>query len=159
MVRYADLKQWLRYDLVTGEWYWLVNKGMRAREGQQAGSFDDKGYLIIKLEGRRYRAHRLAWLYVKGIWPVQDIDHRDGNPANCRWLNLRLATAGQNRANSKPTSRAGLKGVQRKGNRWQARIRTQGKLRYLGTFETSEAAANAYMVAATQHHGEFARSK
>ena len=107
-----------------------------------------------------YRAHRLIWLMYHGQWPPQEIDHINGDRADNRIVNLRLATASQNRANSKvyKTNRCGFKGVARTPyGRWVARIHFE-KTKYLGTFDTPEEAHAAYVRAAQAAHGIFARS-
>lgn len=95
-----------------------------------------------------------------GDWPPDDVDHRDLNKANNKWTNLRLATRSQNVANGarRTDNRSGFKGVTRRGNKWEARIRAGGLLHYLGLFETTEAAHEAYCAAAAKLHGEFARA-
>ena len=124
---------------------------------------------------------------VKGLWlhrviaeragmiivDVQ-VDHHDRNPANNQRSNLRVATNGQNRANSKlnHNNKSGFKGVhfrrkrphtpKRKqrsdtmGDRWAAQINAGGKKIHLGYFDTPEEAHEAYKKAALKHFGEFA---
>ncbi|HHK4055192.1 TPA: hypothetical protein ACQSSJ_005219, partial [Pseudomonas aeruginosa] len=67
------LKELLRYDTETGEFTWLARKGSRALVGSKAGSNDGQGYIRIAIDGRRYRAHRLAWLYCYGKWPAAQV--------------------------------------------------------------------------------------
>lgn len=90
-----------------------------------------------------------------------DIDHRDGNSLNNRRANLRLATHAQNQHNRKAyaTNTSGYKGVSyyRPTGKWVARIELKGKCKGLGYFFTPEAAHAAYIAAAKELHGEFAR--
>jgi hypothetical protein len=102
---------------------------------------------------------------VTGEWPPErlEVDHKDCDPSNNRWDNLRLATASQNQANKK-VSRAntsGFKGVSwhKDDKRWRAQIRMGGKKVHLGSFDTPESAHRAYSEAAMKHYGEFARAK
>jgi hypothetical protein len=115
----------------------------------------------IRVDRRNYLAHRLAWLYVHGCWPSAFIDHINLIPGDNRIVNLREATSGQNRANSRvgANSLSGIKGVTfiAKHNRWRATITAGGRKFYLGTYLAREDAAAAYAQAAAQHHGEFAR--
>ena len=89
------------------------------------------------------------------------VDHKDGDGLNCRRSNLRIATRGQNMANTGPnrTNTSGVRGVSRdrETGKWVARIRVNGKTHWLGRFEQIKDAASAYERAARHHFGEFAR--
>lgn len=154
----------IRYYKETGTFHWRVSKP-RAAAGSEAGTISTgsrsgKPYRYIKIDQRRYAAHRLAWLIVTGSWPERDIDHRDTDTLNNSWGNLRLATPSQNQAN-RPMQRnntAGLKGVTRlKRGKFAAQIRVDRKPIWLGTFDTAEAAHAAYAEAAQAYRGEFGR--
>jgi hypothetical protein len=157
------LRELLDYEPETGVFRWAVDRGPgRPRVGDAAGSADatKDGRIIIKIAGRKHKAHRLAWLSVTGAWPVGEIDHRDGNPANNAWANLREATRAENARNSKRPAhnRSGFKGVRPKPNgRWEAFITKDSRWITLGRFPTAEEAHAAYVAAAHEHHGEFAR--
>jgi hypothetical protein len=155
----ARLRALLRYDRETGEFHWLKRMNGRIRAGDLAGTLTEEGYRRIWIEGRHYRAHRLAWLYITGEWCPLLIDHRDGNPSNNRWNNLRRATSSQSNANRRvPRNNAcGLKGVSQDRGRWRARIHKNGQKHHLGIFPTPQAAHAAYAKAARQLFGEFAR--
>ncbi len=87
-------------------------------------------------------------------------DHIDPNRTlDNRRSNLRIATAYQNTLNSRlnVNNRLGIKGVSRHGHGYQARIRIDGKLIYLGRTKTPEEAHELYKHAAAKHFGEFAR--
>lgn len=71
----------------------------RRKNGKPVGSDHGNGYLTVYVLGKHYYAHRLAWLYVTGEWPKDDIDHIDGNRINNSWGNLREATRSQNLIN------------------------------------------------------------
>lgn len=96
-----------------------------------------------------------------GLSLANDIDHKDGNPMNCKRDNLREATRSQNQANRKLqcNNTTGFKGVTKfKGrNKWFSKITVDGKHIHLGSFDTPEDAHAAYCKAATKHFGEFAR--
>jgi len=87
------------------------------------------------------------------------IDHRDGDPSNNRWNNLRRATPSQNNANRRlqQNNAWGLKGVSRHRSRWRASIRKDRRTHHLGVFSTPQAAHAAYVAAARKLFGEFAR--
>lgn len=125
--------------------------------GKMAGSADTKGHLQITINDQRYAAHRLAWVYMTGEWPDLEIDHANGQKSDNSWLNLRQATMSQNMTNRPPprTSKSGLKGVRLDvaTGKWTAMIIIR---KQLGSFDTREAAADAYDQAASKIHGEFA---
>ena len=153
----ARLRELLHYDKATGEFRWLERVGNEVRPGPVAGTVD------IRVQGRHYSAHQLAYLYMTGRWGRPMIDHRDGNSTNNRWSNLRLATASQNNANRRLPGHntSGYKGVVycHKSRRWRGFIRYRGRVNYLGSFATPEAAHAAYVAAAPKVHGKFARTK
>ena len=156
---HSTLVSLLDYDRSSGHLTWKVRMG-RANPGVIAG-FVKNEYLHIRIMGRVYRAHRLAWFHQTGKWPDLEIDHKDRNKKNNRWSNLRLATSLQNKANSglRRDNLVRCKGVslQRSGN-FRAKIKVNGKRKHLGTFPTLEQAAAAYASAASALHGEFART-
>lgn len=116
-----------------------------------------------------YAARRVSKKTVYMHWIVLDVpipshievDHIDGDGLNNQLSNLRLATRQENSRNMrKPESNtSGVKGVvwHKKGKKWQAQIKTNGKNIYLGLFTSKEDAYKAYCEACVKHHGEFAR--
>lgn len=154
------LRELLHYDPDSGEWTWLVSPSQNIPAGSRAGA-DCDGYRIIRITPSRYKAHRLAWLYMTGQWPVGEVDHRDLDKGNNRWGNLRVATHGQNIANTPLGCRnkSGFKGVSwyKTTNRWVAQITSKNKRTTLGYFRKAEDAHAAYCDAAKRMHGEFAR--
>lgn len=153
-----ELRRQLHYDRSTGNFTWLIARGS-VKPGARAGS-PTGGYIRISVGSRLYAAHRLAWLYMTGEWPVKQVDHKDRNRKNNCWCNLRLATQGQNSANSniRKDSISGLKGVRWHTHTrlWQARIMKDKHTHYLGYFLSAEEAFKAYCKAARELHGEFA---
>ncbi len=156
------LKELLHYDAMTGEFTWKVYRGGKARVGTIASYDDGQGYIRIKIDGTRYKAHRLAFLYMTGEWPKDQVDHIDGCRSNNAFKNLREATERQNSANRRRSvgSYSGFKGVSfnRKQGNYSAQIKVNGKLIRLGRFNTPEAAHAAYCEAAKHHFGEFMRA-
>lgn len=98
-------------------------------------------------------------LAIAGEWPTGDIDHKDTNRSNNRWDNLRPATRSQNLSNSgaKPFNPIGLKGVSVFRDKWQSSISDNYRKVHLGTFDCPAAAHFAYIIAADNQFGEFAR--
>ena len=131
------LKEVLNYDAESGVFTWAVGRP-KAAKGSIAGGFTDRGYLAIGVDGTRYRAHRLAWLYVHGVYPNQ-IDHENHVRHDNRIINLRETDShGNSRNQSKPVHNiSGVVGVSlsnrigRDETRWEVRI--CGK--FLGYFE------------------------
>jgi len=109
------------------------------------------------IDGVFYLAHRLAWLFTYGVWPVMDIDHIDRDPVNNRIANLRLATCSQNGGNARISARntSGIKGVcwHKNTKKWQAQITVNRRNHALGYFDDINAACAAYRAAAQVHFG------
>ncbi|WP_318761860.1 HNH endonuclease [Aminobacter niigataensis] len=152
-----ELKELLHYDPKTGIFTSMVQRSVQPA-GAIAGTVDDDGYIRISIRGGKYRAHRLAFLYMTGSFPDREVDHRDRVRTNNAWSNLRTATPSQNGANKASSSSAGLKGVQSTKSAFVARIKHNGVRKYLGSFQTAEQAHLAYCRAANDLHGEFARA-
>ena len=159
------LLELLDYNPETGVFTWKMTppkgKGRtRHRPGSVAGSTDVKGYIKIGIDGKSHYAHRLAWFYVYGVWPSDEIDHISRKKNDNRIAFLREATKRQQGFNSDAhsNSKSGIKGVHWnvKNQHWQACIRTADGRNHLGTFLTKEEAAQAYEAAAIRLHGEFA---
>lgn len=148
----------LAYSPEEGSFTWLVSVGS-VRAGRQAGGIS-AGYIQIRINKKFHKAHRLAWFYMTGKWPLGRLDHEDGNTANNRWSNLRRATHSQNMANRKlnRNNTSGFKGVSRRGDSFRAYVNKNGKRVGLGTFPTAELAHAAYTEKARELHGEFARA-
>ena len=154
----ARLKQVLRYVKRTGEFYWCVAPSRRIHVGDRAGWRHNQGYVGIAIDGHSYLAHRLAWLYVHGQFPIGDLDHKNRNRADNRFANLRLASRTQNLANGRHKfGRSRLKGAHWHAatGRWTAGIGRNGKKIHLGYFATAKAAHAAYCKAAKEMHGVF----
>ena len=149
------LREVLSYDADTGLFVWQAQRGCK-RPGESAGTQTD-GYLQISVDGRLYKAHRLAWLYVHGAWPVDAIDHINGDRSDNRIANLRdvtLAINNQNRRCATAGKSSPLLGVSwyAQTRRWRAQIQVAGKNRGLGYFDDPQAAHEAYLAAKRQLH-------
>lgn len=166
------VRERLAYDADTGAFTWrndirLRSGALRIAAGTRAGTVDGKGYRSIQfcLEGKpvAFKEHRLAWLYIHGAWPADQLDHINGDRADNRIANLRPATNSLNMANRKlnANSKSGVKGVcfHRGSQRWRARLQFDGKRIHLGDYLNKEAAEIAYAAAAQRHFGAYARLK
>ena len=156
------LKSILKYEPDTGEWTWRVSQSKKIDMGDNAGGRKGEyGYLLIKIDGKLYRAHILAHFYMTGKWPKDEIDHKDLNNLNNKWLNLREATSSQNKANTKKRidNTTGFKGVywHKKSKKFVASIKLDYKKIHLGLYLNIIDAARSYDRAAIKYFGEFAR--
>lgn len=140
------LKSLLTYNPDTGDFRWRVNCGTRAKAGALAGAKNSEGYIHIQICRRKYRAHRLAWLYTFGYCPAE-IDHINRAKDDNRIANLRSVTHAENGQNQKRPSNntSGHIGVDyhKRSQKWRARIKIDGKLKDIGYFTTVEEAAAA----------------
>lgn len=150
------LREVLSYDPESGEFRWKVRLSARSVIGEIAGTTDERGYIRICIDRNIQRAHRLAWLYMHGAWPAQEIDHLDGDKQNNRIANLRdvaRAVNQQNQRSANRQSRSGLRGVKlHKTGKWHARIWANGRSESLGLHDTADLAYAAYLKAKRQHH-------
>jgi len=140
----SKLKKILRYNEKTGLFVRIFSCG-RSISPKKAG-FAISIYISIYVNSRTYKAHRLAWLYVYGYWPDGEIDHINHIRNDNRIENLRVVTSqenSRNRAISKANS-SGFTGVHidKRTQRWQARIRVNGALINLGFFKCRAEAEN-----------------
>jgi hypothetical protein len=162
MLTQERLRELLDYDVETGEFRWKVSTTRSVKVGAIAGNLHRAGYRLIRIDRKARLAHRLAWLYVTGEWPPHEIDHIDLDKDNNRWTNLRLATRSENKANCRMprTNTSGYKGVSwhRRSKKYVVHIGVNGKARHIGLFSTAEAAHAAYVKAAEEMFGEFARA-
>ena len=153
-----ELRALLSYDPLTGIFRWRVPvKGRKVNSIAGTPKIGD-GRNLIMLNKKRYIAARLAWLYMTGSWPENEIDHKDTDPKNDSWENRRDVPHRVNMQNVRRVSRANqhstLLGAifQAKENRWSARIRVNGRTISLGRFDTEEAASAAYVAAKRKMH-------
>jgi hypothetical protein len=154
-----ELRELLAYDPISGVLTWKKNMTPRARAGKEAGVIQCGKYRRIGINGKYYMAHRIAWVIVTGSWPEYQIDHKNGMKSDNRWTNLREATSAQNKHNTEHRNNSGLIGASLHAGtgRYRAQIRTGGKRKFLGWFETAQEAHDAYKQAAIKYHGEFAK--
>jgi hypothetical protein len=147
----------LDYDLETGIFRWRVQPCNRIKAGVVAGTVNHDGYIRIKINGTLFMAHRLAWLHTHGTWPLQQIDHINGDKADNRIRNLRDVSRSvnmQNQVRAQKDNTSGLRGVSwhKDKKRWEACISVNGQNEYLGSFDTTEAAHAAYLSAKLRLH-------
>lgn len=155
----ARLRQLLRYHSETGIFVWregVEGPGGTRKAGSVAGTLGACGYWKIVIDGREYKAHRLAVLFMTGAWPVEEVDHRNCRRDDNRWVNLRAASASQNQANRWTSIHCNKRGVwQSRSGNWVARITVDNSRMYLGTFADLDKAKAAVAAARAKAFGEF----
>ena len=114
-------------------------------------------YPRIAIDGKLYRVHRLAWLYVHGVWPEKQLDHKDGVRNNAALDNLRPATQSENNQNQKRAhkrNKSGYLGVcfDKKTSKWRSAITLNYKTTHLGYFDTPAEAHEKYLEAKSKLH-------
>ena len=154
----ARLKKLLHYEPETGVFTWKVRPSLKSRRraGDVAGCrWNKPPRRVIGIDGTNYLAYRLAFLFMTGEFPLLGVDHKDTDPSNDAWDNLREASDEinqQNRRRPSKKNRCGLLGVSKKRNGYCAQISIDKKQTYIGTFDTPELAHAAYVAAKRIHH-------
>lgn len=166
-ISHAEIKSLLSYDETTGRFTWLPRRLKDGRQflyaGQLTGSVMPFGYRIIRVTigGRKIQIleHRLAWFFKTGSWPVDQVDHIDGDRANNDWGNLREATHTQNSRNRKShRADGGRVGVKQTNGKWGASITCNGDFIRLGTFDKEAEAIRAREAGEKKYFGQWRRS-
>jgi len=147
-----SLREKFAYDSMTGIITWKVHQKGSRGVGNQAGSINThyktgKRYIFIHINGKQWRAHRLAWFLYYGVEPEFEIDHINGNGTDNSILNLRMTDTQGNSRNQRirSTNTSGVIGVRwvKKASKWVAGIHDSGKNVHLGLFIDFEKAVEA----------------
>jgi hypothetical protein len=156
------LKELLSYDRSTGVFTWAKARP-KIQKGNIAGSTHPSGYIRITVGGKRYQAHRLAWLFVNGSFPDHDIDHLNHCRSDNRISNLRSVTHKENGKNQSlySSNTSGFTGVSfdKRDKKWISQIIVDGKYICMGRFANIEDAIKERRKAEVEHgfhqnHGE-----
>ncbi len=145
-----EIRAALKYDQLTGDF-------CRWNKRSPLGTLSAAGYVMITIFDRKFRAHRLAWLFVHGQWPSMKIDHINGSRIDNRIANLREASDAVNSQNlrgPKSNNTSGYLGVmwREKSKKWEARITALGRAKVLGFFDDPKEASDAYLAAKRLMH-------
>ena len=156
LITAVELRGLLYYSPESGLFTWLIHAG-GVLPGSVAGCCNSLGYVVLGLKGKKYKAHRLAWLYTYGLWPAATLDHLDADRSNNRMANLRCVSHSHNMQNIKIASvrsQTGVRGVywSRRLCGYMASIKCEGKNKRQGPFKTIEAARVAYISLKRSHH-------
>lgn len=169
LVSFERVHQLFSYEAETGILRWrtrtpdMFENGIRSPEQRcgmwnskfaesEAGNFTGWNIQIELPEGFTVLAHRVIWLMVHGVWPKDQIDHINGNPADNRFANLREATQSQNQQNRLDKSPHVGATWNRQMKKWKVRISVGGKQKWIGYFDTAEEGHQAYLDAKKEFH-------
>ena len=139
-----ELKNILNYDSETGLFMSINSKAPRVKIGIPAGctfknNTTGKSYIQIRVKGKLYQSHRLAWLYMTGVLlnRKQPIDHINGDGCENRWSKIRVVTNCENQQNRRlqTNNKSGVLGVSFTKRGWQVSISLSGERIYLGVFQ------------------------
>jgi hypothetical protein len=165
------LRECFIYNPKTGELRWRARQREHFANTQAWGAWNTKyawtaagcispsdGYLYVLIDGRQYSLHRIVWKLITDEEPPPNLDHKDGNPLNNAWDNLRPASQPQQNWNTglRKNNHSGYRGVSRHRRKWRARIMTGGVERYR-LFDTPEKASAWREAMASKLHGAFYR--
>lgn len=147
MLTQQRLKELLHYDPETGLFKWIVSRRGVPKKGSVTGWYDKDGYHLITIDYKRYQAHRLAFLYMTGTFPTDQVDHINRIKDDNRFDNLRLVSNLENGHNKSihKNNTSGVTGVDwyKQKKKWRARIRVNYKQIHLGLYGTIEEAKKA----------------
>ena len=177
MIEFDYLRECLSYFPETGEVIWRerpkehfqTKRVWKMWNSRYAGKPirtipDNNGYLVLRLtidgKVREVRTHRIIFAMQTGAWPTAEVDHKNRNKLDNRWVNLRLATHAENQHNCgiQSNNTSGFHGISLTKGKWQARIKTHGRRRSLGLFRTPEEAHAAYLKAKIEMHPFYEHS-
>jgi hypothetical protein len=134
LISHERLLSVLSYSVDDGLFRWRQKLSRASIVGGVAGCANSYGHIRIVVDGRFYMAHRLAWFYVYGVWPLVILDHINRLRSDNRISNLREANYKQ--------------------NLWRAACMTNGVKRYLGYFRSAEEASKRYLEHVKDVRGE-----
>lgn len=160
----SELERALQLDREAGRLYWRNPPRNHAeKRGQEAGCIyrgkgKNKDYWYIRVLGRTVKRSRLVFFMVYGWWPTPCVDHIDGDSLNDRPDNLREATYIENAQAAKPYKKASSlpRGVFESRGRFGARITVNRASRFLGYYDTPEAAGQAHQAAREAFFRDYA---
>ena len=152
MITQQILKSILHYNQETGIFTWVkLRLNNKIKAGDVAGNLQPNGYICIRINGKDYRAHRLAWLYMHGEFPPDQINHVNHDKADNRIANLCCGSHRECHKNRgmQDNNKSGFTGViwHKQTEKWMAYIKLNGKQKTLGYFDNLEEAILARQIA------------
>jgi HNH endonuclease len=156
MLTDARARELFIYNMCSGKLINKVKRHGRSKAGEEVGSLGSKGHLNASVDGHPYKVHNIIWLMMTGSFPPEGktVDHKDRNPSNNAFGNLRLADPDEQAANRsiRADNKTGVKGVHRRGDKFIVTIARK----YRGIFGTLEEATLVARAAGQVEYGEFA---
>lgn len=153
------IKEYLAYNPDNGHFTWSKSNNKKIKVGSRADINSNHGYKRIQVCGKRYLAHRLAFVFMLGRFPINLVDHINLETNDNRWVNLREANYLQNQFNRgiRRSNTSGKRNVwwSPQHKKWRTGIYINGKRKHIGCFTTVEEASNAYETLAKQVQGDF----
>lgn len=139
-----------------GNWVLLDDEDLSIIENRTLSICNDYVYVTAKGETGKL-LHRVIMNAPKGL----EVDHVNSEPKDNRKANLRLCTRKENMRSRRKhiDNKSGWKGVTIVPGckfKFKAQIGINGKVRWLGNFETGEEAHAAYKQAALKNFGKYA---
>lgn len=160
MLTAEQARELLSYDPETGELSWVPGAAGSLNRRGIAGGPHPGGYWMVKVGGRNYSAHRLAWLIQTGEWPLHQVDHINRSRADNRWCNLRAASRNENCRNSSISANntSGAQNVNwhKTMRKWAVSLCINSKKKWIGAFDDFEFAELVAHEARRRYFGEFA---
>lgn len=140
--------------------YIISNEGVIYSQSREMKPFLREGYKRIQLckDGipKIFSIHCLVYKHFGKNWNSElTVDHINGDRADNRIENLRMATRLQQNYNRTYKKNELGRGVKKHCNKYRADISINGKKTYLGLFDTKEEASEAYKTKAKEIQGEF----
>jgi len=142
----ARLKELMAYDPETGVFVRIKDiKRGGAKAGDIPGYYDAHRYRILTVDGQQHKAHRLAFLYMTGNLPIDEVDHINRVKDDNSWANLRNSSRRENVINTglSKNNNSGHTGVGLHRGRWRARICVERRSISLGYHDTKDGAIEA----------------
>ena len=156
------IRRTVSYEWDTGKFYSRVNNSNVKVGDELTGTVKECGHVRISVNNKGILAHRLAYILMDKEVP-EFIDHKDQDPTNNKWSNLRAATFQQNQWNTgkRTTNTSGYKNVSKVKNkeRWTVSVTTPNGRKYIGSFKCPELANEAAITARKKYQGEFYHDK
>ena len=147
MINQETVRKLFHYDAESGMLLWRNGNGRNVKPWQEAKAKNANGYYTAKINGKSYLTHRLAWLYVYGEFPKEDIDHKNRIRNDNRLCNLRAVSRTDNCQNiSLPShNKSGHIGVSwfKSHNCWTVYVKVNKKNKWLGYYKNLDDAIAA----------------
>jgi hypothetical protein len=153
-ITHKELLERLSYDPETGVFTWLKSHSNNAKNGEEAGRLTQDGYRSININNTNYLSHRLAWFYVYGAFPSDNLDHINRNRSDNRISNLRIASHKENNMNRTGKGYTWFK----RDQKWKAQIQVDKSNKHLGYFDTWQEAQAAYLEAKKKYHPTWSQN-